>query len=191
MDENLEFHIKVSLKCLICQLLQLLHRVVFSSNSQNVRVKVRMMGWDNYSNVWFWRIKMRSHHCWGCGSGSKASWVTQNVPKQIKMAFAPGIILAPRCRSGPAKASTGHINTRISSQYLLCFFIASLLVEDKMWLKVGQPEQHQWWPFVSVSISPLFPPFFVNMQVSYFEIYMDKIRDLLDGACVYQSHLCL
>lgn len=40
------------------------------------------------------------------------------------------------------------------------------------------------------SLSPLSPPFYVNMQVSYFEIYMDKIRDLLDG--VYgQPHLDL
>lgn len=37
---------------------------------------------------------------------------------------------------------------------------------------------------------PLSPPFYVNMQVSYFEIYMDKIRDLLDGAYV-QPHLDL
>lgn len=44
MDENLEFHIKVSLNYLICHLLQLELRIVFSSNSQKFRVEVRQMG---------------------------------------------------------------------------------------------------------------------------------------------------
>lgn len=39
--------------------------------------------------------------------------------------------------------------------------------------------------FTSIIPSLLYPHhFYVNMQVSYFEIYMDKIRDLLDGAYV-------
>lgn len=190
MDENLEFHIKVSLKCLICQLLQLLHGVVFSSNSQDVMVKVRMMGWDNYSNFWFWRIKIRSHHCWGCGSSSKASWVKQNIQKQMKMAFAPGIILAPKCRSGPAKASTGHVNTRISSQYLSCFFISSLLVEDKTWLKVVNQSN------INDDLSPVW--FHLSLIPIFFCQHAGLLLWNLHGQnpgparwCVCQSHLCL
>lgn len=51
--------------------------------------------------------------------------------------------------------------------------------------------QRQWQPLHPIIPSLLFsPPSYVNMQVSYFEIYMDKIRDLLDGAYV-QPHLDL
>lgn len=50
MDENLEFHIKVSLNCLICHLLQLDHRIVFSSNSKKFRVEVQRVGGDSSSN---------------------------------------------------------------------------------------------------------------------------------------------
>lgn len=31
---------------------------------------------------------------------------------------------------------------------------------------------------------------FLLWQVSYFEIYLDKIRDLLDGECGFKHHIC-